>query len=119
MFNDKKILLVDDDREIGSVLKEILEDDFKEIYFTDNPQTALSVYSKEKPDIVLSDINMPKMNGILLREKIKEINCSQNIILMTAYKNRFDLSGVEEEKILSKPINIDNLYSVLEKSIEN
>jgi len=80
-----KLLIVDDE----STIIELLGDYFDQLGFsvetTDNPLNALKIVENGGIKIVLTDIKMPKMNGIELLEKIKEVNGLVQVIIMTGY----------------------------------
>ncbi|MFT7003764.1 MAG: diguanylate cyclase (GGDEF)-like protein/PAS domain S-box-containing protein [Sulfurimonas sp.] len=123
LFKDIKLLYVenkDDDRE--STL-EILKYYFDDIKVAKDGIEGLELYkkhhleSKEFFHIVLSDIEMPKMNGIDMSEKIKNLNQNQPILLLTAYTNKKNLSvaiNIGVDKFISKPFfSADDLLNPL------
>ena len=79
------LLYVEDD--VGTVesIQDILEDKVKKLYVARDGMEGLEVYEKYKPDIILTDINMPKLNGIEMAKRIKEIDQQQSIIILTAF----------------------------------
>ncbi|MBN2853289.1 MAG: response regulator, partial [Clostridia bacterium] len=82
---DIKILVVDDEEAILNLLRKYLEKaGFNNVITMNDPEKALELMQKELYKIVLLDINMPKMDGIELLERIKEINPLCNIIMVTA-----------------------------------
>jgi YesN/AraC family two-component response regulator len=97
MLEDVTLLYVEDDSQMQEYLKNILEDEVKQIYVASNGEEGLELYKEFKPDIVLSDINMPYMNGLQMSYAIKRIDQMQSIILLTA------LSDVE---VLKEAIDI-------------
>lgn len=87
-MNDKiKILVVDDQKLIREGLKVLLEmeESFTVIGEASNGEEAVNLYIKLRPDIVLMDIQMPIMNGVHAIKKIKEIDESAKIIILTTF----------------------------------
>ena len=79
-------------------------------------ETALKLFKKENPDIVISDIHMPKLNGIELMKRIKKIDPDKPVILITGYshyKKLVDSSNVKPDGYLEKPFNIQQVMNLL------
>jgi len=74
-----KLLLADDSITIQKVVELILTEEDFEIKATNNGEEALAVVSSFKPDVILADIEMPKMNGYQLCEKIKQDPATRDI----------------------------------------
>jgi len=86
-FENFTILYVEDDIDTQELIENILQDYFKEVFVASNGEEGLSLYEKERPDIVLSDIHMPKMDGLSMSDAIKKINPEQLIALFTAFND--------------------------------
>ena len=84
-----KILVVDDDFNIGEVLKLYLENDGYEVKYASDGVEALEVFKIFDPDLVLLDIMMPKKDGWQVCREIREIS-SKPIIMVTAKGEVFD-----------------------------
>ncbi len=116
-----KILLADDDNGLRRVIQYKLQQKNYEVTAVVNGQQALEAVKKEKFDLVLSDMKMPKLSGIELLEKIKEIQPELEVILITAHA---DISqAVLAVKIgafdyLSKPFDDDQLFLTIEKALK-
>jgi len=84
-----KIMVVDDDKNIAELLRLYLEKEGHTVVIADDGEEALAKFTPEKPDIVLLDIMMPKLDGWqVLREIRKKSNCP--IIMLTAKGETFD-----------------------------
>src|SRR3990170_2063520 len=81
----KTILVVDDEKEICTVLSDNLSREGYRVFVAYEGKTALELVRKEKPDLVLLDIKMPKMNGIEVLRRIKKIKKETVVIMLTAY----------------------------------
>ena len=84
-LNDTTIMYVEDDLATQKLIKKILTRHCKEVFVANDGVEGLALYKKIHPNIVISDIVMPNMNGIEMSEKIKELNPKQIISLFTAY----------------------------------
>lgn len=82
-----KILLVDDQMILAEGIKSVLEtcDDFKICGIAADGTEAVSLVERTKPDVVLMDIRMPNMNGVVATKRIKEIDESVKIIILTTF----------------------------------
>ena len=111
------LLCVEDSLVSRKMIVEYLEDDFKEIYEASDGEEALKVYEEKKPSIIISDLNMPKMNGLQLIKKIRQTDKETPIIMLTAYTDtEYLLEAIELNliKYLVKPLNEDKLDEALE-----
>ncbi len=111
------LLYVEDEDFIRHNAVLFLEDRFSTIYEADNAFLALEIYHDKKPDIIITDISMPKMSGLELCEKIRKIDSKTPIIITTAHtKTAYLLKAVELQlvKYLVKPIEEEALVEALE-----
>ena len=112
-----RILVVEDEQEIQDYLKSELKNDYK-ILTCNNGKEALDIIFKDRPDLVISDVMMPEMDGITLCKKIK-LNSNLNhipIILLTAKSKPEDrLEGIETgaDAYMVKPFNTELLKSTI------
>ncbi len=119
----KRVLIVDDDEVLLDVLGKGLER-YKEKFeavFAQNGLEALGILEKEKVDLVVTDMQMPMMDGLVLlaymRENLPETPC----ILMTAYGTpelRKELKG-EVLYFIDKPIRVNSLASAIIKALSD
>ena len=112
-IKNKKIIIVDDDYDIANLFKIFLESNGYDVDAYSNPIDALNNFRKQSHDLVILDLKMPKMDGITLYQKIKEIDDKVIICLTTADKNLIkDLRKgiIDIEKIvIYKPILLKDL----------
>ena len=80
----KAILIVDDDPDMTSIFSVGLQDEGFEVYSHNDPLEALSKFRPNFYDLLLVDINMPKMNGIDLSRQILELDSNVKICFITA-----------------------------------
>lgn len=117
------ILVVEDEDEIRQYMNEELSSDYK-ILSASNGKEALEIILKNKPDLVISDIMMPEMDGITLSRKVKQnININHiPIILLTAKSKTEDrLEGLEigADAYIVKPFNTEELKQTINNLIAN
>ncbi len=112
-----KILVVDDEPGIRSMLQDFLESDY-DVITSANAEEALEEVKSNNFDLVISDINMPGMKGYLLLEKVRQISPDTKTILITAYNVDEYIRLARTHgicNIVSKtaPFNFDELDSVV------
>lgn len=110
------LLYVEDDELIREMVIDYLEDYFSIIYVASNGEEALKTYEEHAPSLIITDIKMPKMNGLELSAKIRESNQQIPIIITTAYTStKYLLQAVELHliKYLVKPVEEENLQKAL------
>lgn len=116
-----KVLIVEDEYRIGMLIKHLIRwDEFHMecADVVDNGETALQIIEGSPPDIVITDIRMPKMNGLDLISKVRESTKDIKFIVISGYKefeyaHRALQYGVED--YLLKPINKEELNEVMKK----
>ena len=112
------VLYVEDEEMIQMAVKEFLNFRVKKIFLAKNGKEGLDVYHKEKPDIIITDIKMPLMNGIVMSEEIRSQNKYIPIIITTAYNETEFLMSANQIGIndfLIKPLNLGKLNELLIK----
>ncbi|HDQ44846.1 MAG TPA: response regulator [bacterium] len=109
-----KILVVDDVDTIARVYARFLEREGYEVRIAFNGIEALNVYERFKPDLVISDIRMPKMSGFELAGELRKKKQDQKIILMTGYADEAEV--LEQQKahgfpFFTKPADLQTTVS--------
>ncbi|MFA7326973.1 MAG: response regulator transcription factor [Candidatus Kapaibacterium sp.] len=120
--NPIRLILADDHEIVRAGIRRLLSIDrsIKIVDEADNGQDLVDIVSYHKPDVVLSDIMMPKLNGIEALKKIRDLKIDCFVIMLTAYEDSFHLENALEagaDGYLSKDINarelIDSIFEVL------
>lgn len=126
VFNTKvyTLLVVDDNPDLIDFLRDTLKDSFKHIYTAADGVEALEVVRKDHPDIVVSDVMMPRMNGYELCKQIKEdIDISHiPVILLTARDDeQSQLHGykIGADGYLTKPFEEEMLLELIRGRLRN
>lgn len=120
LFKDLKILYVEDDPMTVEEISFFLKKYVKELIVANNGEEGLELFKKYKPDMIISDIQMPVMNGLEMCEKIFKINPSIPVALTTAYSDSSYLMKAIElgiDKYIIKPINMLEILAVIQKSL--
>lgn len=107
----KRILICDDEEPIRLLLNEALKDDY-EIVVCDNGRDAIKYITKQKFDLLITDIKMPGTHGFEVIERIRERNKDIPIIICSAYKLLEDDIVVKTSGVaafITKPIEIKDL----------
>lgn len=116
------ILYAEDDILIQKEFSSFLENFVNNLFIASDGSQALELYKKHAPDIVISDITMPKMNGIDLSREIKKINPDAIIIIISAHNNsEFLINAIEIgiSRFILKPIDMTDVMKLLLEVSEN
>ena len=118
---DEKILLVDDEEGIRKVLGISLADSGYDVFTASSGEEALSIFRKERPPIVLTDIKMPGMDGVELLQKIKQESPDTEVIMISGHGD-MDLAigslQSDAADFVTKPIKDEALEIALKRAHE-
>lgn len=120
-FKEYTILYVEDNREIAEEITFFLETKVKALYSAYDGQEGLELFESKRPDIIITDIQMPRMNGLEMIREIRKIDVEVPIIITTAYNETdFLLKAIDlqVDGYLMKPLDIKELLTRLVKVIE-
>lgn len=113
-----RLLYAEDDLEVQKEMAEYLRYYFKEVIVVSNGKEALTQYKKHKPDVLLLDIYMPKLNGLELTEYIREHDHKVKIAIVSAHsKNDLMLKAINSSVnyYIIKPATIKKIKEMLQK----
>lgn len=119
-YANVSILYADDATTARSHYAEFLGHLFHDVYEACDGEEAWRLYEKHRPDIVLLDVEMPKMNGLQLAQKIRQTDRLTRIIIATAYVNEERLLQAVElglTRFLPKPFGRRSFKETLEKAV--
>ncbi|MFP4332716.1 MAG: response regulator [Campylobacterales bacterium] len=111
-LKNKSILYVEDDSETVEVFKLILSRFIKEIHTASNGKEGLEMYKELKPDIIITDIEMPIMSGLELLNEIKKDDPNKPVVIITAFRDEAH-NAKNADAVLIKPINRLELQEIL------
>jgi DNA-binding NtrC family response regulator len=118
----RRILVVDDDPTILSSFTEVLADEETEVRTAASAEEALAAIDAQRPDLVLSDVRMPGLDGIELLRLLKERVPGTDVIIMTAYDDMPTAVAAMREgafDFLPKPLDLEDLQRVLDRVFED
>ncbi|WP_415397573.1 response regulator transcription factor [Sulfurimonas sp. CS5] len=121
MLKNFTVLYVEDNEMVRKSAVEYLERVAKEVLQAKDGKEAIKIWREHKPDIIITDISMPRLNGIDMASYIRANDKDVQIIIATAHSDtKYLLQAVELQlvKYIIKPITKEKLIGALEKSIE-
>ena len=116
LIEDISILIAEDESELREYLQEYLQIFFKKVYIAKCGNEGYIQYLEKRPDIIISDINMPNLDGLSMIKRIRERDNETEIIIMSAHSEQEKLLQAIELKLVTyliKPINSQKLKGVL------
>ena len=119
IIKDWNVLFVDDEKFVVETMKEILPILFKESYYATNGLDGISICKENNIDLVITDLSMPKMNGIVMLNKILEFNKDMKILCVSGHNEREFIEKAQElgASFIIKPISSTELYQAIEELI--
>jgi len=119
MIKELTLLYIEDDRDMQIYMKKLLLNEVKEFYQAYDGAEGLQIFNAKRPDIILSDINMPILNGLELCKKVRAIVHDQIIILLTSLDDIETLKELIDLNInsyINKPVlDIDIVFRKIEE----
>jgi YesN/AraC family two-component response regulator len=112
------VLYVEDEDDTRSQISQILQLFFKTVLVGVNGEEALEIYKKNHVDLIMTDLTMPRMDGLQMVKEIRAINSLQHIIVLTAHNSSENLMAtidLQLDGFLLKPIKMDKLLDLLYK----
>jgi two-component system NtrC family response regulator/two-component system response regulator HydG len=116
-----RVVVIDDEVNAAAALETLLREDGYDVSRANDARSGLLLIEKNDPDVVLTDLRMPGIDGLELLAQIKVIRPGTLVILMTAYgtvKTAVKAMKLGAEDYLGKPIDVEELEVVLQKVIE-
>ena len=113
-----RILVVDDEKTMRDLLKQILIEDDHEVVTAENGREAMVFFGKEHFDLMISDIVMPGMDGIEVLQAARHIDPDIQVILITGYPSTemaVRVINVGAADYIIKPIRLDQLRAKVRK----
>lgn len=114
------ILYVEDDKELRQNTLRLLSSLFPQVDTADNGLEGLKRFKENSYDIIITDINMPLMNGVIMTREIKKDHPRQIIIVISAHdeaKYLLELINLGVEHFVLKPLDLNLFLTVLEKAV--
>src|SRR5574344_1468188 len=119
-----KILVVDDNEQLNSMLKDVLESWGHTVLLAGEGRLCLEYARKDRPDIILLDVMLPGLSGYEVCSELRKdpVTASIVVVMITALAdvdNRIHGYKLGADNFLVKPINYDELQAILNKYLEN
>ncbi len=117
-FLKQNVLIIEDSLETLELMIEIFESEFNTVYSATNGYEAIEVFERNKIDVILCDVNMPKLNGLDTITKIRKINYAIPIIIISAYSDSDNLLKASNSNIQGyfiKPLTSDKIEKIMDK----
>lgn len=122
LTRDLSVLYVEDDPGAQQQIAAILEKFFARVIVASDGEEGIAAYQKsDGVDLIISDIQMPRMNGIDMLKTIKAVNEEQQALIISAHNEiRFftDAVHIGVDGFIIKPVDMEQLFSTLYKSAE-
>jgi YesN/AraC family two-component response regulator len=116
------ILVAEDDRIVRTLLGAIISKKFPDIavHLAEDGRAGLELFKSHRPQLVITDINMPEMDGFQMVEAIRSIEAGTRILVVTAYDTsyyceKFDKMGIKD--YIVKPIAFEKLFAAIENCL--
>lgn len=88
-----RVVLADDHREMVSIVRATLGEDFEIVAAVENGQQAMEAVASLDPDVLITDISMPVLDGLQLTRLLKKLDCRSRIIFLTMHKDSYFVSA--------------------------
>lgn len=118
------ILIVEDNEESREILAAIIPRKFPgvAVYAANNGRTGLEMFKTHTPDIVITDINMPGLNGVQMADRIHAVNPDTQVIVLTADTGKATLEesvgkGLVVGHFILKPVDFGELFVAIERCL--
>ena len=121
MLLNYKILFIEDDNKTRQNYVNVLKSSFRDVYQAKDGFEALEIYKAKKPDIMIIDVDLPKMSGLDLLKKIRKEDINTKAILFTSYSDKKTLLKATILKLteyLIKPVSRKELKIAIQLAID-
>jgi FixJ family two-component response regulator len=116
---DATIAIIDDDQDVRSGLQNFLRSAGLEVQMFDRAESFLNSPYRDATDCLITDINMPGMDGLALQEELKRLGCAFPVIIMTAFPTpeaRERAARLGATAFLTKPLDPDQLLECVKSA---
>lgn len=120
-MEDFNVLYVDDDRDYLKMVRFLFENEGVSACFAESGSGALTAFREKPFDMIITDLNMPNMDGLELARNIRKLNTKVPIIMITGssvHQHKLMDKDTQISSVLAKPVNIKNLLSLVREERE-
>jgi len=119
---NKKILIVEDDKSFLWILRQSFESSGFSVVFAQDGQEGLNMAIEEKPDLILLDILLPKIDGIAVAKNLKEKGVKSHIIFLTNFKDVEHINQAmeavkETDYIVKSDMHVDQIVARVKEKL--
>ena len=121
-----KILIVDDEQDVCTVLRKVLEQDEIEADYLDDPLSDLENFKPNLCDLLILDIKMPEMDGFKLYKGMKRIDSKVKVCFLTGSEMDYEeirkgevLDALDKDLFLQKPIRNEELINEIKRIVNS
>ncbi|MEJ2142332.1 MAG: nitrogen regulation protein NR(I) [Gammaproteobacteria bacterium] len=122
MMSSEKVWIVDDDRSIRWVLEKAFKQSEMDVSTFDNANDALKALKKDEPDVIISDVRMPGMDGMEMMDEIHQQHPDLPVIIITAHTDLDSAVSAYQEgafEYLPKPFDVDEAVELTRRAISH
>jgi CheY-like chemotaxis protein len=110
------VLVVDDDKDILTLIRMVLEEEGYRVITAENGEQALGRTAQQQPDLILLDLTMPVLNGWQTRERLAETWPQIPVVFMTAgFRAKAEAEAYRVAGYLAKPFDVDDLLRTVSR----
>ncbi len=116
-----KILIIDDDKSIRDTLSVFLSEFDYKILSAGSGEEGLLILDKERPELILCDLKLPRLSGLDLLKELNEYDSRMPVIIMTAYgDSRTTIKAIQlgAYDYIEKPLDVDRLNVLIKRALE-
>ena len=118
----KKILVVDDSADTREMMAKLLELERFAVVTAEDGRAGLNVAESERPDLIITDINMPVLNGLEMISLLRRQSWFTNIpiLAITAYGSNIALDAIDAgaDRAMTKPVEFDSLIEGIRQLLQ-
>lgn len=119
---NKKVLIVEDDKSFLWILRQGFDNEGFSVVFAQDGEEGLETAVEEKPDLILLDIQLPKMDGITMAKKLKEKGIKTQIIFLTNFNDPEHISQAveivgETDYIVKSDLHLDQIVAMVKQKL--
>lgn len=121
LFKQKTVLFIEDDNIMKNQISKVLLMLFAKVYSTNNGKDGFKLYKLHSPDLIISDIKMPIMDGLSLVAEIRKNDYNIPIILLTNFNEKeylLNAVNLSVDGYILKPLEFNNLIITIKKSLQ-
>jgi two-component system, response regulator, stage 0 sporulation protein F len=114
----RRILVVDDEENARVALSKILSREGFEVASAGNGYEALNYLRGKEVELIITDLNMPEMNGIAFLRELNRCHPASNVIMITAYgevESYIEAMNLGAFEYINKPVKVDELKKIINK----